>query len=76
MPTDRYSGERRGFAFVTVEPNVATQIIEELDGFELDGRILRVNEARPKGAPAPVQQYDDYGEEGDGYYDEEYGEEA
>lgn len=76
MPIDRYSGERRGFAFVTVENNVATQIIEELDGFELDGRILRVNEARPKGAPAPVQQYNDYGEEGDGYYDEDDGEEG
>lgn len=49
MPIDRYSGDRRGFAFITVHPDVASQIVEELDGFELDGRILRVNEARPKG---------------------------
>merc|ERR1712176_121456 len=49
MPVDRYSGERRGFAFVFVAPENVERTIEELDGYELDGRILRVNEARPKG---------------------------
>ena len=49
MPVDRYSGERRGFAFVSVAPENVEKTIEELDGYELDGRILRVNEARPKG---------------------------
>lgn len=74
MPIDRYSGDRRGFAFITVHPDVASQIVEELDGFELDGRILRVNEARPKGQV--VERYDDGaeeaygGEEGEGEYSE------
>jgi len=72
MPIDRYSGDRRGFAFLTVEPEVAQQIIEELDGFELDGRILRVNEARPKNAPAEEYPEDNY--EGDDSYDESYDE--
>jgi len=73
MPIDRYSGDRRGFAFLTVEPDVAAQIVEELDGFELDGRILRVNEARPKNAPT-----EEYNEEGsyDESYDEEYQEDT
>ena len=31
-----------------VEDNAATQAIEELDGKELDGRTIRVNEAHDK----------------------------
>ena len=31
-----------------MKPEDAEKAIEELDGFELDGRILRVNEAQPK----------------------------
>jgi len=69
MPIDRYSGEKRGFAFVTVHPDVAAQIVEELDGFELDGRMLRVNEARPKGQAAPDED-DNYDDSYDGSYDE------
>jgi len=61
MPIDRYSGEPRGFAFITVHPDVAAQIVEELDGFELDGRCLRVNEARPKGESPP--SYDENNDE-------------
>jgi RNA recognition motif-containing protein len=49
MPYDRYSGRARGFVFVTLEPENAARAVEELDGYELDGRILRVNEAQPKG---------------------------
>lgn len=67
MPIDRYSGEPRGFAFVTVHPDVAAQIIEELDGFELDGRMLRVNEARPKGRAPPADNYEDDGSYNDNY---------
>jgi len=74
MPIDRYSGERRGFAFISVHPDVAAQIVEELDGFELDGRILRVNEAKPKGTV--VERYvEDEGEYAEGDYAEgEYAE--
>jgi RNA recognition motif-containing protein len=49
MPEDRETGRSRGFAFVQMEPGAAQQAAEECDGFELDGRVLRVNEAQPKG---------------------------
>ena len=49
QPLDRYSGRPRGFAFVTIAKDGASRAIEETDGMELDGRILRVNEAQPKG---------------------------
>lgn len=47
--TDRETGRSRGFGFVEM-PNSdeAQKAIEALDGKELDGRALRVNEARPK----------------------------
>jgi len=48
FPIDQYTGKTRGFAFVTMEPDNAVKAIESLDGYELDGRKLRVNEARPK----------------------------
>ncbi len=47
--TDRNTGRSRGFGFVEM-PNdeEAKAAIAELDGKELDGRALKVNEARPK----------------------------
>jgi len=49
MPTDRESGRPRGFAFVTM-PNrqQAEAAIAAVNGTELDGRVINVNEARPK----------------------------
>ncbi len=58
VPTDRDSGRPRGFAFVTfASAESASQAIAKLDGVELDGRNLRVNEAvertgRPMGGGA------------------------
>jgi len=73
MPVDRYSGERRGFAFATVEPDQVETLINELDGYELDGRMLRVNEARPKGqASDGGWGNDNYGSQGEGQYDDNY----
>ena len=47
--TDRYTGQPRGFAFVEMATNEAAQTaIAELNGHELDGRQLKVNEARPR----------------------------
>ncbi|MFN2138213.1 MAG: RNA recognition motif domain-containing protein [Candidatus Promineifilaceae bacterium] len=48
MITDRDSGRFRGFGFVEMEDSAANAAIEALDGTELDGRALRVNEARPR----------------------------
>ena len=48
--TDREMGRARGFAFVEMPNDAeAAKAIAALDGKELGGRNLRVNEARPKG---------------------------
>jgi RNA recognition motif-containing protein len=49
LPTDRESGKVRGFAFVTMPAADAETACNKLNGFEMDGRPLRVNEAQPKG---------------------------
>jgi cold-inducible RNA-binding protein len=47
--TDRDSGQPRGFAFVEMtERREAENAIAQLNGSELGGRTLNVNEARPK----------------------------
>ena len=47
--TDRDTGRPRGFAFVTMNnDNEARAAIETLNGAEIDGRTITVNEARPK----------------------------
>jgi cold-inducible RNA-binding protein len=47
--TDRETGRSRGFAFVEMEnENEANNAINALNGYNLDGRNLNVNEARPK----------------------------
>lgn len=46
--TDKYSGRSRGFGFVEMSsPEETKKAIEMLNGFELEGRQLVVNEARP-----------------------------
>jgi RNA recognition motif-containing protein len=48
---DRDTGQSKGFAFVEMSNTVAaTTAIEALNGHELLGRSLRVNEARPREA--------------------------
>jgi cold-inducible RNA-binding protein len=47
--TDRDTGQPRGFAFVEMtESRDAETAISQLNGAELNGRALNVNEARPK----------------------------
>jgi len=49
--TDRDSGQSRGFAFVEMRDAAEAQAaISHLNGTELNGRVLNVNEARPKPA--------------------------
>jgi RNA recognition motif-containing protein len=49
LVTDRDSGQPRGFAFVEMtERRDAEQAISQLNGAELNGRAMNVNEARPK----------------------------
>jgi len=49
VPIDQGTGRRRGFAFVTLSAEDALTAVEETDGLEVDGRMLRVNTAQPKG---------------------------
>jgi RNA recognition motif-containing protein len=47
--TDRDTGQARGFAFVEMRvDSEANAAIDGLNGRDLDGRTLNVNEARPK----------------------------
>ena len=47
--TDRDSGQPRGFGFVEMSVNAdADRAISSLNGRDVDGRALNVNEARPK----------------------------
>jgi len=46
---DRYSGESRGFGFVEMPAGAEAQsAIDGLNGKELKGRTLKVNEGRPQ----------------------------
>ena len=47
---DRDTGRSRGFGFVEMPSNDEAQAaMEALNGTDLDGRTLNVNEARPRG---------------------------
>ncbi len=47
--SDRETGRSKGFGFIEMpEQSEGQKAIEELDGQDLDGRNIRVNEARPK----------------------------
>lgn len=48
MITDRDSGRFRGFGFVEMEDSAANAAIKALNDTEVGGRMLRVNEARPR----------------------------
>ncbi len=46
---DRATGRPRGFAFVTMgTPEAAQAAIQALDGTQVQGRTIKVNEARPR----------------------------
>jgi cold-inducible RNA-binding protein len=49
VANDRETGRPRGFAFITFSTADESKVaIEKMNGTELDGRALTVNEARPK----------------------------
>lgn len=62
---DHETGRSKGFAFVTMVDNEAGQnAIAELNGAELNGRPMKVNEARPREERAPRR---DFGGGGGGF---------
>ena len=49
IPSDRETGQPRGFAFVTMDSKSSmVDAIKALNGQELDGREIKVNEARAR----------------------------
>ena len=49
--TDRETGRSRGFGFITfADDDGANQAVAAMDGAELDGRTIKVNEAQDKPA--------------------------
>jgi RNA recognition motif-containing protein len=76
---DRETGRSRGFAFVEM-PNdeEAAKAIAGLDGKEVGGRALKVNEARPKAdrPPAPRGGGGGGGRRQGGFSNEDYRESA
>ncbi|MFQ5805011.1 MAG: RNA recognition motif domain-containing protein [Phycisphaerae bacterium] len=68
---DRQTGNSRGFGFVEMESDeAAAAAIATLNGAELDGRTLTVNEARPRRdrADRPRGRGGDRGGRGGGRY--------
>ena len=55
--TDRDTGQPRGFGFVEMaNDGEGEKAIAALNGCELDGRLLRVSEARPREASPALSQ--------------------
>lgn len=48
LPTDRETGRPRGFGFVEMSQADAARAIQNLNGYSMNGRPLRVNEAQDK----------------------------
>jgi cold-inducible RNA-binding protein len=48
LPTDRETGRPRGFGFVEMSSTDAARAIQSLNGYQMGGRPLRVNEAQEK----------------------------
>uniref|UniRef100_A0A7S4EFP4 RRM domain-containing protein n=1 Tax=Pseudo-nitzschia australis TaxID=44445 RepID=A0A7S4EFP4_9STRA len=61
LPTDPQTDQPRGFGFITMAQEDGEIAINELDGLELDGRFIRVNEAQGKRRPPPTQEYSNDG---------------
>ena len=57
LVTDRETGRSRGFGFVEMDPEAADKAIDALDGADFEGRTLRVNEARDRGARPPRRSW-------------------
>lgn len=55
---DKYSNRSKGFGFVEMSSDKEAQkAIEMLDGKEVDGRNIKVNEARPMKERAPRNNF-------------------
>lgn len=53
IPTDRETGESRGFAFLAMSKSDAEKAIQTMNGTQFLGRQIEVSESLPRGAKAP-----------------------
>ena len=53
MIEDRETGRSRGFGFVEMDEDAASAAIQALNGADLDGRSLKINEAKPRESRPP-----------------------
>jgi cold-inducible RNA-binding protein len=68
IANDRMTGRPRGFAFVTFSAEAESKLaIEKMNGVDLDGRQLTVNEAKPKEAMGGGRGYSNGGDQGSRY---------
>ncbi len=51
--TDRDTGKPRGFAFVQMDADRAATAVQELNGRQMGGRTLRINEAQERAPRSP-----------------------
>ena len=66
--TDRETGRARGFAFVEMSSDEeAAKAITALNGTEMDGRALTVNEAKPKTGGSGARGGGEYSRDRDNY---------
>ena len=55
--SDRETGRFRGFGFVEMSDNDAREAVQALNGKELGGRALKVNEAQERESRPPRRDY-------------------
>ncbi|MDQ7833756.1 MAG: RNA-binding protein [Humidesulfovibrio sp.] len=55
--SDRETGRFRGFGFVEMDDNSAREAVQALNGKELGGRALKVNEAQERESRPPRRDY-------------------
>ncbi len=54
--TDKHTGESKGFGFIEMPvPSEAEAAIQSLDGHSVNGRDIKVNQARPR-IPRPLRR--------------------
>jgi len=58
--SDKFSGRSKGFGFVTFKDNAAAKkAIEEMNDKDIEGRPLKVNEAKPMDPDRPRRSFND-----------------
>lgn len=66
--SDKFSGRSKGFGFVTIaDDEAAKKAISEMNEKEVDGRAIKVNEAKPMDPDKPRAPRRDFGDRSGGF---------